>query len=106
MESGPPEAPAHVHRLPGSVRAAIGGLAIAVLMLLVAVSLMAIQVYQADQYVQGRGEFRDAEAARMERLIDRVVCDILAEFPTGNERADRLRARYECPIPTPIKETP
>ena len=107
MESGPPATPSHVHRLPGSVRAAIGGLAVAVLLLLVAVGLMAGAVHQANQYVQGRGEYRDAEAARMEDRIDRVVCDILAEFPAGNERADRLRARYDCPIPpTPTEEIP
>jgi len=99
MESGPPEAPAHVHRLPGSVRAALAGLAVVSLLLLVAVSLMAISVYQADQYVQGRGEYRDAEAQRMEQYIGQVVCDILAEFPAGDARADRLRGRYDCPIP-------
>lgn len=103
MESGPPEAPAHVHRLPGSVRAALGGLVVAVLLLLVAVGLMAVQVQQANQYVQGRGEYRDAEAARLEARIEQVVCDILGEFPTGNARADRLRVRYDCPIPTPTE---
>lgn len=99
MESGPPVAPAHVHRLPGSVRAALGGLAVAVLLLLIAVGLMASAVYSANQYVQGRGEYRDAEADRLDRRIDQVVCDILGEFPVGDERADRLRVRYDCPFP-------
>lgn len=99
MQSGPPQAPAHVHRLPGSVRVALAGLAAAVLLLAVAVGLMAVYVYQANLYVQGRGEYRDAEAQRIEDRIDGVVCDILGEFPAGDPRADRLRARYECPIP-------
>lgn len=52
-----------------------------------------------EEYVQGRGEFRDAEAERLGERIDRVVCDILGEFPAGDARADRLRVRYDCPIP-------
>lgn len=99
MESGPSEALAHVHRLPASVRLALIGLTGAVFLLIVALGLTAIYVYQANQYVQGRGEFRNAEATRIEDRIDRVVCDILGEFPAGEPRADRLRARYDCPIP-------
>jgi hypothetical protein len=99
MQSGPPQVPAHVHRLAGSVRWALAGLVAAVALLLVAVGLMAVYVHQANQYVQGRGEYRNAEAARLDDRIDQVVCDILGEFPAGEPRADRLRVRYDCPIP-------
>lgn len=53
-----------------------------------------LQEFQA--FVEGRGEYRDRESHRLEALIDRVVCDILGEFPTGDPRADRLRERYDC----------
>ena len=103
MESGPPETPMHVHRLPGSVRAAVFGLSAAVLLLAVALGLMAVYVYQAHQYVQGRGQYRDAQAARIEQAateeVRQAACDILGEFPAGDARADRLRVRYDCPIP-------
>lgn len=49
-----------------------------------------------EEYVQGRGEFRDAESERLEAFVNRVVCDILGEFPAGDPRADRLRERYNC----------
>lgn len=57
-----------------------------------------------EDFVDGRGKYRDREAERLEGLINRVVCDILGEIPVGNERADRLRLRYECPIPSSSEE--
>lgn len=100
----------HKHRQP---RLILGALLVAIVGLAVAVSLLFVYAFRTEErllaleeFVAGRGEYRDEEADRLEDLIDQVVCDILAEFPAGNERADRLRVRYECPIPTtPTEET-
>lgn len=100
MESGPPDPPAHTHRLPGGVRAAILGLGAAVLLLLIAVGLMASAVYQANQYVEGRGEFRDREADRIEQAaideVRRAACDILAALPADGAVLDQVRAQFDC----------
>lgn len=96
-----PAAPgnAHVHRLPTSVRLALVGLTAAVFLALVGLGLMASAVYQADQYVQGRGEYRDRETARVERETrDRIraaICDLLDQLPEGG-LLDRPRAKYGC----------
>ena len=97
MDQEPPTAtaPTHSHRLPGSVRLAMAGLVAAVLLLAVAVGFLTVYVYQANQYVQGRGEFRDAETARLEEQIRRSICDLLDQLPEGG-LLDRPRAKYDC----------
>lgn len=93
----------HKHRQPrlilSTLLVAIVGLALAVSLLFVYAFRVEERLLQTEDYIAGRGEYRDAEADRLDRRIDTVVCDILGEFPAGDARADRLRTRYECPIP-------
>lgn len=88
----------HAHRHPRWPVMALAGL---VMLLSLAVLVLAVYVGRFSDYVEGRGDYRDAETQRIEQSIDRAVCDILSEFPTGDERADRLRLRYGCTITTP-----
>jgi hypothetical protein len=107
MEAPPADPPAHVHRLPVFVRVALVGLTVAVFLCLVGIGLMAGAVYQANQYVQGRGEFRDREAARMEsettEKIRKAMCDLLDTLPEGG-LLERPRDKYDCGPGIPIDE--
>lgn len=104
-----PGPPVHEHKLPGVVRLGLAGLSIALLLLAVAVGLMAIYVYQANQYVQGRGDYRDAEAQRLEQEATersrRSTCDLLDQLP-ATALLDRVRAKYQCGPGTPIAQLP
>src|SRR5690349_12651174 len=95
MEAGPPNPPAHVHRLPAAVRFALVGLVAAVFLLLVAVSLMGVYVYQQQQYIQGRGELRDRENAQLQEQQRQGICDLLDQLPEGG-LLERPRAKYGC----------
>lgn len=111
MESEPAGAisNAHAHRLPKSVRTALIGLAAVSFLLLVAVGFLTVYVYQADQYVQGRGAFRDAEAARAEakseERIRRAMCDLLDTLPEGG-LLENPRGKYGCGPGMPLSELP
>ena len=97
MDENPPtaSAPAHSHRLPGSVRLALSGLLAAALLLSVAVGFLTVYVYQANQYVEGRGEQRDRENDAQDVRIKRAICDLLDQLPEGR-LLDRPRAKYGC----------
>jgi len=103
MEAGPADPPAHVHRLPKVVRLALVGLTVAVFLALVGIGLMASAVYQANQYVQGRGEFRDREQQRLEEQIRRSTCDLLDQLPQGG-LLDRPRVKYGCGPGIPVSD--
>lgn len=100
MESGPIFGPTHAHRLPTVVRVAVVGLSAAVLLLIVAFGLMAVYVYQQQQYIEGRGEYRDREAARMEadatERLRRGICDLLDTFPADVPSLNPARVKYDC----------
>ena len=89
----------HAHRHPRWPTFALAAL---VLLVMLAVVILTVFVGNLQAYVNGRGEYRDAEAQRIEARINMAVCDILREFPAGDARADRLRLRYECPIPDSV----
>lgn len=93
----------HAHRHPRWPTFALAGL---VCLLAIAVAVLAVFVGNLQDYVNGRGEYRDAESARIEQSIGQAVCDILREFPADDLRADRLRIRYGCPIPPAPGEAP
>lgn len=96
----------HTHRLPPTVRFAFIGLTLAVFLCLIGIGLMAGAVYQANQYMQGRGEYRDQEAARMEaewqERFRQGQCDLLDKFPEGGW-LDGPRADYGCGPGIPIE---
>ncbi len=108
MRPEPDVSPVHTHRIPGSVRAALVGIVAVLALLIVAVVLIGLAVYQADQYVKGRGEYRDREAARMEaeteERIRQSLCDLMDELPEGGQ-LERPRAKYGCGpgIPRPTE---
>jgi len=107
MEAPPANPPAHVHRLPKVVRLALVGLTVSMFLALVGIGLMAGAVYQANQYVQGRGEYRDREAVRMEQeteeSIRRAMCDLLDQLPEGG-LLDRPRVKYGCGPGIPVSD--
>jgi hypothetical protein len=105
MEVTPPAAPTHTHRLPPPVRLAIVGLATAVALVIIALSLVGLAVYQADQYVKGRGEYRDRENARLEEQIRRAQCDLLDQLPEGG-LLELPREKYGCGPGIPLDQLP
>ena len=60
-----------------------------------------------EEYVEGKGEQRDREAAALEKLmreLDRQsACDLLDQFPEGGW-LDRPREKYNCGPGIPIEE--
>jgi hypothetical protein len=99
----------HDHRLPRRVRLILTGLVVAVVALTGLVVVMGVYVWQAAEYVRGEGEYRDAEAARMEaeRLERerRFACDLLDTLPEGGP-VDRTRGKYGCGPGIPLSELP
>jgi hypothetical protein len=99
----------HDHRLPRRVRLILIGLVVAVVGLAAAVAVMGVYVWQAAAYVPGTGEYRDAEAERIEQQaqerIRRAICDLLDELPEGG-LLERPRAKYGCGPGVPIAEFP
>lgn len=94
-----PGMPFHYHRPPKWIARCIVGLFVLGALNLSGLTMSLIYDMQQQEYIEGRGEYRDAQTDRIENLISTVVCDILGEFPAGDARADRLRVRYDCPIP-------
>lgn len=103
MEAEPANPPAHVHRLPPVIRIAGVGLTIAVALVIVALVLVGLAVYQADQYVKGRGEYRDQENARTNERINRAMCDLLDQLPEGG-LLERPRTKYHCGPGIPLEQ--
>lgn len=81
------------------VRAALVLLVVAQMLTLAGLGLAAAFIYQQQQYIEGRGEYRDREAERMEEQwqerFRRGQCDMLDNLPEGAV-LDRLRDRYDC----------
>ncbi len=96
----------HPCRLPRWVRVSLFGLVGAVFLLAVGVGLMATFVYQQQQYIEGRGEYRDREQARAEaENVERTraaMCDLLDTFPEGVPSLQRARDKYQCGPGIPI----
>lgn len=58
-----------------------------------------------EQYVQGRGEFRDQEQRRLEEQIRRSTCDLLDQLPQGG-LLTKPRAKYHCGPGIPLASFP
>jgi hypothetical protein len=97
--------PGHTHELPAALRSRYRMLMLAVVALLLAVGTLTYFVYQQQQYVQGRGEYRDAEAQRLEESFRRGICDLLDQLPSG-ALLDRPRAKYDCGPGIPLDQLP
>jgi len=94
------------HRPPGSDVGHDHGLAaLRVVMVVVVLGLLAgivivyaaltVRVGQLEEYVEGRGQLRDAETARQDQRITGAVCDVLDQLPAGG-RLDAVRDQYRC----------
>ena len=105
MEAGPPNPPAHVHRLPTVFRIAVVGLTAAVFLLLIATGLLATYVYQQQQYIQGKGVQRDQENARLLEKIREAQCDLLDQLPEGG-LLEAPRTKYHCGPGIPLSDLP
>jgi len=99
--------PFHHHRPPSWLRRAIIGLLALSAMNLVGLAASLYQDIQQQQYIEGRGEFRDREADRMEaEAQERLrigICDLLDQLPEGG-LLDRPRAKYGCGPGIPLEE--
>jgi hypothetical protein len=103
----------HSHRLPRSLLALV---VLCVLGLLAGIVLSYVQARRTEarlqvleEYVQGRGEFRDREADRLEvRLRESFrqgICDLLDQLPEGG-LLERPREKYGCGPGIPLDELP
>ena len=94
----PPEH-GHTHRLPRTLLAMIGiciiGLLAAVVLVLLYAQNVDHRLGRLEQYVQGRGEFRDQEQQRLEEQLRRSTCDLLDQLPEGGLLV-QPRQKYHC----------
>lgn len=88
---------------PPWLRRAVITLVVVAALELAGLSVGAVYVYQQQQYVEGRGEYRDREAARLEEQIRRSVCDLLDQLPEGG-LLERPRTKYGCGPGIPIDQ--
>ena len=96
-------------RRPSPLLVALVGLVIALLVVSVLSVIYAIRVEQRlialEDYVAGRGEFRDREAVELEERLResfrRGICDTLDQLPEGGP-LDRPRTKYECGPGVPL----
>ena len=99
----------HDHELPPWVRRTL--LAVGAFMLLFGVGLgcLTYYVYQDHEYVMGRGQFRDAEAVRVQQQtteqIRTAMCDLLDGLPAG-PLLDPKRIQYDCGPGVPFEALP
>jgi hypothetical protein len=96
--------PGHSHKLPLLVIALLG---VCIAGLLAGIILMGVSVHRTnarlaslEEYVEGRGEYRDREAdaleGRMEESVRQGLCDLLDQFPGPSRFLDGPRAKYGC----------
>ena len=98
------EPPPRERRRPSLLLAAIVACVVALLLVSTLSVIYAVRVEQRlitlEEYVQGRGEYRDREAARMEaentERTRRAACDLLDTFPEGLPALERARNKYDC----------
>ena len=89
----------HDHRLPLSLQALVIvsflGLAAAVVIMLGYINETNRRIERLEDYVAGRGEYRDREAARLKEELRRNWCEVLDNLPAAPS-LDRLRTKFEC----------
>lgn len=90
---------AHLCQIPRWLRRLVVALAVLATLQTVGLGLSAVYIYQQQQYVEGRGEYRDREALRIEEetsdLLRRGICDLLDQLPEGG-LLERPRVKYGC----------
>lgn len=99
----PPAPPLeHSHRQPRSPWIVTW---VAVALLAVAVGLLTVYVVRFNDYVQGRGQARDAENQRLQEQIHEGMCDLLDQLP-ASAVLDGPRRKYGCGPGIPVNDLP
>lgn len=86
----------HTHELPKALRSRYRMLMVAVVALLLAVGTLTFFVYQQQLYMEGKGEQRDRENARLEETLRDAFCDLLDTLPADVPSLERARERFHC----------
>lgn len=101
--------PGHSHPIPAWLLIVVS---ICVVGLLASVVLVSVQSYQTnkrlsalEEYVQGRGEFRDEEVERQDEQFRVGICDVLSSLPE-DQLLDTLRFKYHCGPGIPLRDLP
>ena len=76
-------------RLPGTVRAILWGLVLAVLGLLITVAVLAA-------WVLNLKSLRDHAAEVQQQQIDSTFCQVLAQLPADSPELSRIRGQLAC----------
>lgn len=97
--------PGHTHELPSSLLIIIRAMVGLVVILAAIVAMLTSYVFQQQQYIEGRGEQRDAENERLNQRINDSICDLLDQLPEGG-LLDRPRQKYGCGPGIPLSELP
>lgn len=85
----------HRHDLPRPLIIVLKALVAGILLLVLAVGVLAYFVLQQQAYMEGRGEYRDEEAARIEEDTRLRFCRLLDTLPEGG-LLDRSRREFGC----------
>jgi hypothetical protein len=96
----------HTHELPKALRSRYRLLMAAVVALVIAVGLLSVFVYQQQQYIEGKGEQRDRENARLEETQRDGFCDLLDTLPADVPSLERARERFRCGPGIPFDSLP
>lgn len=99
----------HVHRIKPAV-AVLLGVCIVGLLAGIVLSYMQAQATERrlavlEEYIEGRGQYRDAEADRLEARIAEGICDLLEQLPQ-TALLDEVRGKYGCGPGRPVEEFP
>lgn len=81
---------------------ALAGLLAAVALALLWLLCLTVYVWQAGQYAQGRGSYRDAETERLEEQMRESVCDVLGTLPADESELRDARVKYRCGPVAPL----
>jgi hypothetical protein len=77
-----------------------------VLVLAACIYGLGVAVLRADDYVKGRGEYRDQEQARMQQELNDLACGMLDTLPEDQPLLRPMRDKYHCGPGVPISELP
>ena len=100
-----PGMPFHDHRPPRWIVRALAGVTITLLLVIAAVAVAGVFIWQQQLYVQGRGEYRDQESARLEEMIRVRMCSLLDALPV-DPLLNEARRINNCGPGIPIEELP
>lgn len=101
--SGP--AAQHEHEIPRGWVVLAAGFGLILAGLAIVVTLQLVRDIQQQNYIEGRGQQRDAENERLNQRINDAICDLLDQLPEG-DLLDRPREKYGCGPGIAIEDLP